>query len=140
MTRWRSPALAQPEAAARADDFARLSATLDRLHKLYVWGDIDANEYQRRKAEIEMERVKTGPPAPTPLADLQRAGALMQDLGRWWASEGLSAETRRDMVNEVFDSIDLDKNCIQAVQPRDEYKLLVETAQLGVDSGRGERI
>ena len=61
------------------------------------------------------------------------------DLGAWWSAQGLSDETRRDFVEELFATIELHEMGIRAVRPRPTYVVLAATAEMCV-SGRGERI
>ena len=133
--------LAQHDPADRAAERTRLTRALERLRDLYVWEDVDRATYHERKATIEAELASLQIAEPAFLPDLRRAAHLLADLPGMWNHHGLSDATRRDLVEEVFDSIMIDEVGIREVRPHPTYAALAAAAPpVDVASGRGERI
>jgi len=111
---------------------AKLEATLERLRKLYQWGDIDEPAYRRERetwgrqlltlqGESEHAEVSN-------LEELGRAAELLQGLARLWAHPGVTQDQRREFANEAFDSVRLDDAGICAIEPREPYRRLLSAA------------
>ena len=119
---------------------ARLTKALDRAKDLYKWGDESPEQYEQTTREIEQQLSLLTPPEPTDLSDMRRAAEVLDNLRAFWEYPGVSDGTRKEMIDEVFATIDLDEHGIYEVRPRAEYRVLAAAAAPGVASGRGERI
>lgn len=129
----------QPQDDTRQER-ARLAKALERARDLYRWGDESQDEYEQTKREIEQRLSLLAPPEPTDLSAMRRAAGVLDDLRTFWEHPGVSDGTRKQMIDEVFATIDLDEQGIYEIRPREEYRVLAAAAASGVASGRGERI
>ncbi len=132
--------LAEPPALHdAAGERERLERALRRLQELHTWGDVAKEEYRQRRTAVERELRSLKPPPPTRLAGLRRSAALLRNLGKWWQAKELSDATRKEMVDEMFESIAIDELGVREVTPRGDYLIPAATAVVVVGSGRGER-
>jgi site-specific DNA recombinase len=80
-----------------------LQGKLRRLRELYLDGDFDRGEYDRRKAELQVQldalRI---PEAP----DVEQAGEVLESLGAEWAQA--PKRLQRDMLRTIFEAIFVD--------------------------------
>ena len=93
---------------------AALSRALERSKRLLLDGDITQAEYRAEKARIEAE-MSTLAPAPA-TANMDRAAALLTDLGCLW--DGAGAGERREIAARLFEAVycDLDARRVVEVQ------------------------
>src|SRR5690606_7062538 len=83
-----------------------------------------SNRRQRREVERGLTELSPRPRAPLVLENVRRAGELVGDLGHLWRHEGVTPERRRELVEEVFERIELDWSGIRTVLPRPQYRPL----------------
>ena len=89
---------------------AYLQGKLRRLRELYIDGDFDKPEYDRRKGELQDQLdALTVPDAP----DVMEAGATLETLGQIW--EDASLRIRRDMLRTIFEGIYVDMQTARVV-------------------------
>jgi DNA invertase Pin-like site-specific DNA recombinase len=72
----------------------RIDAALARLKDLYTWGDLTADEYQRKKAELQAELPAAGPQTPA-------AAALTLAVNVHRASPGVLQTLVRSLYQEI---------------------------------------
>lgn len=114
-------ALHDRHSSDRTDAMARRSETesrLDRLRKLYEWGDIADDEYKTERGRLEADLAAT--PAPIEMADLiVRAAELLRDLPSAWASA--TPKQRNDLARVILQSVEIDGDRVVAVVPQPEF-------------------
>ena len=64
-----------------------------------------------------MPRDQTTPVAVT---DYSRAGNMLSEFGTLWSHPGVSDESRKAFIEEVFEQVQIDELGIRAVKPADE--------------------
>jgi len=118
--------LGKPTGAGRpANALAQIDATLARIGQRFEWGDIDADEYRTRRAEMlavraEVEQSQARAQAPR----LVLAGVVDA-----WDTE--DAMTRRQLLWALFDELDVSSGAIVGARPRREVEAEVATYLAG---------
>ncbi len=133
----------EPDQDALTLQRAILVEEVDRLVKLFRWRHIDEAEYRRERAKLERQLRELAPArTPTDFIDLNRATALLRNLGELWSHPGTTLERKQAFVEEVTDQIRLGAQGICAVRPREDYLSLVAIAEASTwgGYGRGGRI
>ena len=120
----------------------RLERARENLGNLFVWGDIGEAQYRRQREEIDRQIAAVAPTkTPVILTDARRAARLLQDIGALWSHPGVAPERRKELIDEVFEEIQLDRHGIRAVLPRTEYRPLVALTEVRRGgNGRGDWI
>jgi DNA invertase Pin-like site-specific DNA recombinase len=98
----------EPEAAAAVEARqAGIDRKLARIKQLLVDGDLDQKDYRAERSRLEAERAALAPPAEH--VDLEKAAALLQDLGTVWTDAG--AEEQKTLAGRLFEAVycDLEK-------------------------------
>ena len=113
---------------------ARLTRALNNQKKLFGWGDTTESEYHQEVQRIQAELNVLGPTEVAGLPDIRDAAVVLGDLGAWWADPDLSDQTRRDLVEEVFDHISIGDLGIREVWPREPYLPLAEAAEVAANN------
>jgi hypothetical protein len=90
---------------------------LQRLHDLYVLGDLTKAQYIMRRQALEEELQRLGPPAE-PAID--QARAILDDFTRFWDLETQPAE-RRKLLLSLFEQVWAQDGQIVAVQPNNAF-------------------
>lgn len=93
----------QEDRAGRDSKRKYLQDKLRRLKDLYVEGDLEKPEYNRRKSELQAQLDALREPAQT---EIEQAGEALESLGAVWASAPRTYQ--RDMLQVVFEAIRVD--------------------------------
>jgi len=110
------------QTSADESELQRLRAALQKLRDLYLWGDIDAGEYQAKKSALERQHHAIAArmtPSETP--NLERAADLLNNLPVLWKHPGVTDSQRQELLREVFEGIYIEGKAITAVQPNPQY-------------------
>ncbi len=103
-----------------ATERRRTERELDRLKKLFRWGDIDEKEYSRETAPLKRRLAELD--RPQIVLDVERAAEALRHMGRSWRSADRSA--RRGFVSEVFERIVVRDDQIVELAPKPVYATL----------------
>jgi len=108
------PAMGDSESMKR-----ELEGRLERIRKLYEWGDKPEEEYLAESREIKEELSHITPEEQRPdiLAQLQR---FLVDVSAAW--EAASQEQRNRLARQLFDIVWVKEECVVAVRPRPELR------------------
>jgi len=101
----------------------QLQAALGRLRGLYKWGDIDRDEYQREKVQIESQLTRIIP--------FQQSGETLQKLADYLISmpkawDQATPEQRNKLIRLLFHEIWLKDKEVVAVKPQPEFEPFFE--------------
>lgn len=113
----------------------RLQGALEKLRQLFTWGDIEEAEYRKQREDIERALRDAAPRQPIGLNEVQRGIEYLSQLGTMWDSAPL--EARREIVNLVFEEVQIGARGIQHVELQEPYRSLL---RVGGRIGRGGRI
>jgi len=111
---------ATPETA----DTAALTAQLERLKDLYQMGDLDRNDYVRRRERLQRQLSQAMPP-PIRTLDVERATQLLGDLPT--LLDAATPTQRRALLRQVLTSVWIEKFAVTAIKPSANFLLLIGT-------------
>jgi len=80
-----------------------LQDKLRRLRNLYLEGDLEKAEYNRRKVELQMQLSALREPGQP---EIEQAGETLESLGMEWV--GAPLQYQREMLQVIFESIHVD--------------------------------
>ena len=109
------------------------------MRQQYTWGDIAEAKYRAERQEIERQiaSLTVCSTNPIQLPNLERSAKLLKDVGGLFNHPGVTDERRKEFIEEVFESVQLDEYGIRAVLPAEEYRPLVAVAEVG-GNGAGD--
>lgn len=115
-------------AGASVQDVERTRALreLDRLQKLFRWGDVDESEYRSETARVR-DRLAALGPGSAPRAPSADALRLASRIGVAWAAASLSA--RRAFVREWISELRIRRGGLVDVVPREAVAAIIYAAQ-----------
>jgi len=127
--------LAQPTVAP-SDNAQRRSAVeraMERIRSQHKWGDLTDEQYQVERQELQraLDEIPRDQTSPFALTDYGRAAKLLSEFGTLWNHPGVSAESRKALIEEVFEQVQIDGLGIRAVKPAEEYLPLMAIATWG---------
>ena len=96
-----------------------LKARMERLKKLYAWGDISEEDYLQEKRRIERQ-LQSLAPRDDYSQVLRRLATFLRDVSRAWA--GASQEQRDRLLRQLFDEVWIQDDRVAAVRPRTEFE------------------
>ncbi len=96
---------------------------MDRIKKLYKWGDIAEEEYRRDREAIQKEMAALAPEA-SQTTNLDRLAKFLTNIGEVWRAA--SAEQRNKLARTLFQEIWIKDNQVVAVKPQPELKPFFE--------------
>lgn len=98
---------------------SRLRAQLERLKKLFAWGDLTQEQYLQEKENALRELQALTPPEVKSQA-LDRLAEFLSDVTKAWKEA--NQEQRNRLGRQLFDEIWLKDKQVIAVKPRPELK------------------
>jgi hypothetical protein len=98
---------------------ARLKAQLERLKKLFAWGDLSEKEYLVEK-ENTLQALRALTPPETKAKVLERLVEFLEDVPKAWKEA--NQEQRNKLARQLFDEIWVKDKQVIAVKPRPELK------------------
>ena len=98
---------------------ARLKAQLERLRKLFTWGDISEDQYLREKAKT-LETLRALSPIENKSSVLEQLAELLRNVTKAW--KDADQELRNRLARQLFDEIWVKDKQVIAVRPRPELK------------------
>jgi len=96
-----------------------LKAELERLKKLFRWGDLSERQYLAEKDET-IERIRTLTPPETESKALEKLAGFLKNVSMAWARA--KQEQRSRLARQLFDEIWVKDKRVIAVKPRLELK------------------
>jgi len=121
---------ATPETA----DTAALTAQLERLKDLYQMGDLDRNDYVRRRERLQRQLSQAMPP-PIRTLDVERATQLLGDLPT--LLDAATPTQRRALLRQVLTSVWIEKFAVTAIKPSANFLLLKERSRVSMAISTG---
>jgi hypothetical protein len=108
---------------AAYDDIERertsLKGQLDRLKKLFRWGDIAEEQYVTEKRQIE-RRLGSLAPSAGRAQVLERLAAFLNDVSSAW--QDASQDHRNALLRQLFDEVWIRDDRVIAIRPRGELE------------------
>ena len=104
------------------EERARWEAQLDRIKKLYKWGDISEEEYRRERQAVQREMVALAP--ETRQTNLDKLAEFLTNIGEAWRAA--SAEQKNKLARTLFQEIWIKDNQVVAVKPQPELEPFFE--------------
>ncbi len=104
------------------EERGRWETQLDRAKKLYKWGDISEEDYQREKEVIQKEIVALAP--KTRLSNLDKLAEFLANIGQAWRAA--SGEQRNKLARSLFQEIWIKDDQVVAVKPQPELEPFFE--------------
>jgi site-specific DNA recombinase len=98
---------------------ASLKVRMERLKKLYAWGDISEEDYLQEKRRIERQ-LQSLAPRDDYSQVLRRLATFLRDVSRAWAEA--SQEQRNRLLRQLFDEVWIQDDRVAAVRPRTEFE------------------
>jgi len=98
---------------------AKLKARLERLRKVFTWGDISEDQYLREKAKI-LETLRVLSPIENKSSVLKRLAELLRNVNKAW--KDADQELRNRLARQLFNEIWVKDKQVIAVRPRPELK------------------
>jgi hypothetical protein len=95
----------------------QLQSQLDRLRKLFVWGDLTENEYAYERQVLQRELETLDPP---PVFDVATAAAALMNFSLFWEREGDPGERNR-LLKVIFQRVSQDDGQLVSVTPREAF-------------------
>ena len=127
--------LTQPAAALNEHDQqrARIKRAMDSVRKQHTWGHISDEDYRTQHQELQraLDDLPRDQTSPFALTDFSRSAKLLSEFGTLWSHPGVSDESRKAFIEEVFEQVQIDELGIRAVKPAEEYLPLMATATWG---------
>jgi hypothetical protein len=110
---------------------------MEALRKQHTWGDITDEQYRLERQRLQRERddIPRDPTAPSALPDYARSVKLLSEFGTLWSHPGVSDESRKAFIEEVFEQVQIDELGIRAVKPAKDYLPLMAIAGWGDIAG-----
>ena len=96
-----------------------LKAELERLKKLFRWGDLSERQYLAEK-ESTLERLRILTPPETKSRALEQLAEFLKNVSKAWAQA--NQEQRSKLALQLFDEIWVKDKQVIAVKPRPELK------------------
>ena len=106
-----------------SEERTRWEAQLDRIKKLYKWGDIAEEEYRRDREAIQKEMAALAPEA-SQTTNLDRLAKFLTNIGEAW--KVASGEQRNKLARTLFQEIWIKDNQVVAVKPQPELEPFFE--------------
>ncbi|GEM_PF-6379903 len=106
---------------ADANAARRLAGELERLKKLFLWGEIDDAHYRRESASLRRQLAEVE--RPTEVLDVERVASYLTDIGALWAKS--SRELQRQYVQTVFQRIVVEGPQVLSITPKPQYAPLL---------------
>jgi len=97
----------------------RLKAQLQRLKKLFAWGDLSEKQYLAEK-ENTLETLRALTPPETKSRVLEGLAEFLKNVAKAW--RGANQEQRNKLARQLFDEIWVKDKQVIAVKPRPELK------------------
>jgi DNA invertase Pin-like site-specific DNA recombinase len=115
----------------------RLETQLKRLGQLFVLDEIGEKEFLQQREQLRTQLSMLKPPE---LPNLERAAALLQNLGQLW--QAAEPAERKQIAHTLLKAVYIDAhgNPILAIEPRNEFATLVGLCQDTVSVGQGIKI
>ena len=104
------------------EERARWEAQLDRIKKLYKWGDISEEEYRRERQAVQKGMVALAP--ETRQTNLDKLAEFLTNIGEAWRAA--SAEQKNKLARTLFQEIWIKDNQVVAVKPQPELEPFFE--------------
>jgi hypothetical protein len=104
------------------EERARWEAQLDRIKKLYKWGDISEEEYRRERQAVQREMVALTP--ETRQTNPDKLAEFLTNIGEAWRAA--SAEQKNKLARTLFQEIWIKDNQVVAVKPQPELEPFFE--------------
>jgi hypothetical protein len=102
-----------------SEERARWEAQLERMKKLYKWGDMTEEEYRREREAIQREMAALAPEA-SQTTNLDRLAEFLANIsGAWKVASG---EQRNKLARTLFQEIWIKDNQVVAVKPQPELE------------------
>lgn len=98
---------------------AKQKARLERLKKLFAWGDLSEEQYIIEK-NIALEALRALTPPETKSRVLERLAEFLKNVPKAWKEA--SQEQRNQLARQLFDEIWVKDSQVIAVKPRVELK------------------
>jgi hypothetical protein len=95
---------------------------LERLKKLFQFGDIEEAEYLRERGHLQAQ-LQAALPAVERVLDIERAATLLSDLGTL-IDAGTDGH-RRALVHQVVNTVCITKTGIRAIRPSPVFRTLL---------------
>ena len=97
----------------------RLKAQLERLKKLFAWGDFSEKQYLAEK-EKALEALRALTPPETKSRVLEGLAEFLKNVAKAWRE--VNQEHRNKLARQLFDEIWVKDKQVIAVKPRPELK------------------
>jgi hypothetical protein len=96
----------------------RISAALERLADLYLWGDIERAAYKQQQAVLEAELSALVVPEQTAITE---AGRYLKQVGVLWDDADIGQ--RRELLHAILDCVKVDvlAQRVVCVKPKPEF-------------------
>ena len=128
---WQERILAQIQARAgtkqdTTQEKARIERQLERLKRLFVWGDLSEQAYRLDRDRLRAQLTTLTPPT---MPNLERAAKYLQDFGQIW--DAATAQEQRQIVHTLLETVylDADRGPVVAIEPKAEFAPLFALAQ-----------
>ena len=96
-------AMGRPHSAPDQMQRARLERALENLRKQHLWGDVDDQDYQQQRTELERSlKAVNASVGPRSLPDLERAAELLGDLPKLWEHPGVDDRQRETIIGKSW--------------------------------------
>ena len=118
----------------------RLCSEQERLRDLYISGYMQKPEFSRKHETIQRQIADLAPDISEPirLPDPERVAELLGNVGALFSHPGVTDARRKEFIEEVFESVQIDEIGIRAILPAEEYRPLMAVAMVG-GNGAGDR-
>ena len=101
----------------------RLKVQLERLKKLFAWGDLSEKQYLAERGNV-LEQLRALTPPETKSRVLERIAEFMKNVAKVWKNS--NQEQRNKIARELFDEIWVKDKQVIAVKPRPDLKLFFQ--------------
>jgi len=98
---------------------ARLKEQLERLKKLFTWGDLTEEEYVKEK-KMTLRQLEALTPAELKSKALDRLAEFLKNIAKAWKEA--NQEQRNKLARQLFDEVWVKDKQVVAVKPRSELK------------------
>ena len=112
---------------------AKVEQAIEALRKQHTWGDINDEQYrtERQQLQRELDDVPRDQTAPFAVTDYSRSAKMLTEFGTLWNHPGVSDESRKAFIEEVFEQVQIDELGIRAVKPAEAYLPLMAIVRWG---------
>ena len=106
---------------------------MEGLRKQHMWGHISDEDYRTQHQELQraLDDIPREQSAPLALTDFSRSAKLLGEFGTLWNHPGVSDESRKAFIEEVFEQVQIDELGIRAVKTVEDYLPLMAIATWG---------